>query len=168
MTATPLHGVSEEPHGHRPTRQKTHDPYALRASPDDPMRCTECGALFLEGRWRWGLLYIDATQGVCPACRRAADHAPAGTLVLSGRYVEAHKDEILFTLRHNEGLERQEHPMRRIMDIEERNGALVVTTTDIHMPARLGKALDETHHGALDIRPADGQYLVIVHWRCDA
>lgn len=168
MPATSLEGARHEPRRDRLIHEPVHDPYALRRKPAEPTRCSECGALYLEGRWRWGLLYIDAVQGVCPACHRAADHAPAGVLILTGRFVADHRDDVLFLLRHHEGVERQEHPMHRILDIEEHDGGLVVTTTDIHTPARLGKALERSHHGDLDIRYVEGQYFVRVHWRCDA
>ncbi|MDF2781538.1 MAG: ATPase, partial [Geminicoccaceae bacterium] len=36
------------------------------------------------------------------------------------------------------------------MDIEERDGALVVRTTDIHLPRRIGEALHHAYRGELD------------------
>lgn len=154
MTATDLDAHRPEP--------------PIGSAPDRPMhrstRCPECGVLHHQGRWRWGLLYIDAEQETCPACRRIADHNPSGILIVSGPPVAARRDEILWLIHRQEALERQEHPLHRIMDVAEHDGGLSITTTDVHLPRRLGLALEQAFRGALDLRPQEGAHFALVHW----
>jgi hypothetical protein len=49
------------------------------------------------------------------------DRYPAGDVHLSGSFLDVHRDEIIAQIRKLEGDERKEHPLHRIMDIEERN-----------------------------------------------
>ena len=164
MPAPDLDGPRYEPRRDRLIHERVHDPYKTLLKLTGPTRCPDCGALYHQGRWRWGLLYIAAEQAVCPACRRIADHCPAGILILSGSTVAARRDEILALVRRLEALERREHPLHRIMDVAEHAGGLSITTTDVHLPRRLGKALEQAFHGELDLRQSEGEYFVRVHW----
>jgi hypothetical protein len=73
----------------------------------------------------------------------------AGELTIAGDFVPRHKDEILHLARHQEAQEKAEHPLHRIMEIEERDDAIVVRTTDIHLP-RIGEALRHAFHGDVE------------------
>ncbi len=42
---------------------------------------------------------------------------------------------------------------------------MVVTTTDVHLPQRIGEALKARHDGELDIRYAPDEYAVTVGWK---
>jgi RecG-like helicase len=64
-------------------------------------------------------------------------------------------------------LEKAEHPLHRIMDIQETNDGFVVTTTDIHLPRRIGEALHRAYHGTLDFHYDDEAYLLRVNWTRD-
>lgn len=131
-------------------------------------RCPECGALHHQGRWRWGLLYISAEQKVCPACRRVADGTPAGVLVVAGGMVGIDRDDILFLIHHTEGVERQDHPLRRIMGVADTaGGGIEVTTTDPRLPVALGRRLAAAHGGSLSIERSDPSGAVRVMWRRD-
>lgn len=164
MPAPDLDGLRYEPGRDRLIRERVNDPYKTLLKLTRSTRCPECGALYHLGRWRWGLPYIAAEQTVCPACRRIADHCPAGIVILSGRRVAECRDDIVTLIRHEEALERQEHPLHRIMDVVEHEGGLSITTTDVHLPKRLGKALEHAFHGDLDVRQSEGEYFVRVHW----
>ena len=50
------------------------------------------------------------------------------------------------------------------MDIEEQDGAIVVQTTDIHLPRRIGEALHHTYHGGLDFHYEGRTYFIRVTW----
>lgn len=50
------------------------------------------------------------------------------------------------------------------MDIEERDRTLIVQTTDIHLPRRIGEALRHAYHGELDFRYEEDAYFLRVHW----
>jgi hypothetical protein len=100
---------------------------------------------------------------------RLAEHLryPAGELVIKGEFAARHKDEILHLARHQEEQEKAEHPLHRIMDIEEPDGGIVVRTTDIHLPRRIGEALRHAYRGDLEFHYEEGTYFIRVRWSRD-
>lgn len=156
-------GISR--HGARIFDAIDHDPYRPRYRYAEPTRCERCGAVFKHGRWTWEPGPTEASTVVCPACARVRDGLPAGTLVVEGAYARAHRDELLRLVRHQAELERAEHPQNRIMAIDEGPERVVVTTTDIHLPRRIGEALERAHDGALTLRFREDDYGVRVLWQ---
>jgi len=140
------------------------DPYQARHKPASPSVCSECGAVFEKGRWSWGERPPDAKETICAACHRIKDKYPAGLLTLSGPFARTHKEEILHLARHNENQEKQEHPLNRIMGIEEKDEAVVISTTDIHLPRRIGKAIGDAYGGEVDIHFDEDGYFIRVNW----
>ncbi len=157
------------PHLQGRFQEHVHDPYKTRLKLHDPSVCPDCGALYHSGRWTWPEVPPpeNAEPERCQACHRIHDHYPAGWVTLSGGFVASHRAEILHLLRHNEELEKAEHPLHRIMDIEDENGALVVTTTDIHLPRRIGEALHHAYRGTLDYHYEEETYRLRVRWSRD-
>lgn len=152
----------------RLVKQYRHDPYKARRKLREPCVCPQCDAVFLDGRWQW---VDDIPEGahkeVCPACHRANDKYPAGEITLSGDFLKSHHDEILSLVRNTQELQNAEHPLSRIMDIAESGEKTVVTTTDIHLPRRLGHALEHAFKGKLDVHYNDEEYFVRMHWQRD-
>jgi hypothetical protein len=74
------------------------------------------------------------------------------------------KGEIVRLARHQEEAERQEHPLNRIMDIREQLGSLVIRTTDIHLPRRIGEAVQRAYKGGLKSQFDEASYFVRVDW----
>jgi hypothetical protein len=142
-----------------------HDPYGTKGKPGGSARCTECGVVYGRGRWRRAEAPADARDIVCPACLRIRERLPAGTLTLEGPYVEAHRDELTRIARNVEAHEAAEHPLARIMGIAQAPGRITVTTTDIHLPQRIGEALKHAHDGRLDVEYAKQEYSVRASWR---
>jgi NMD protein affecting ribosome stability and mRNA decay len=140
------------------------DPYQAKHKPGGPSVCSECGAVFADGRWTWGERLPDAEETICAACHRIKDKYPAGLLTLSGRFARTHREEILRLARHNEDQEKQEHPLNRIMEIEEKNETVVISTTDIHLPRRIGKAIGDAYGGELDFHFDEDGYFIRVDW----
>jgi hypothetical protein len=143
-----------------------HDPYKTRRKLQDPTTCRECGALYHKGRWTWpsSPTPADVPQQTCQACHRIRDRCPAGWLTVKGDFVNAHRDELFHTVRHQEQLEKSEHPLHRIMGVEDQEDGFVVTTTDIHLPRRIGEALRRAYHGSLDFHYDEEAYLLRVTW----
>ncbi|TMH35041.1 MAG: ATPase [Betaproteobacteria bacterium] len=141
-----------------------HDPYQARGKYPEPTVCESCGAVFHRGRWQWASPPEDANRERCPACRRIRDRLPAGVVTLSGAFLGSHRDEVLQLLRHEARQERDEHPMNRIMDVNEAPDEIVVTTTDIHTPRRIGNALERAYHGKLETRYGEDEYTLHVTW----
>jgi len=140
------------------------DPYMRVHKPHEPTICPQCGAVFQEGRWQWAARPEGAHEELCPACRRINDNFPAGVVNISADFLSSHKQEILNLIRHQEELEKAEHPENRLMKIEDAGEQLIVTTTDIHLPERIGKALRSAFHGELVLQYDEDGYFVRVNW----
>ncbi len=149
-------------------RERIHDPYKLRLKLQDPAVCPQCGAVYEGNRWRWAEKRpTDAQETLCQACQRINDDYPAGEVTLSGHFLQDHKSEILRLARNQEELEKGERPLHRIMNIEEGSEEVVITTTDIHLPRRIGEALHRAYKGDFDFHYDEEGYFVRVHWKRD-
>jgi NMD protein affecting ribosome stability and mRNA decay len=144
---------------------KKHDPYQSGGKYKEPTVCPDCDAVFHDGRWEWA----DAPQGAheahCPACRRTRDKLPAGSVTLAGAFFNAHRDEVLGLVRNVAAREREEHPLHRIMQIEDAPDGVVVTTTDVHSPQRIAEALKHAYHGHFNLHYGQDEYTVRVDWQ---
>jgi len=140
------------------------DPYQKQAKLTDGAVCIRCGAVYHEGRWTWSPRPQPSHETECPACRRIADEAPAGSVLLQGAFAREHKDEIIGLARHQEEAEKQEHPLNRIIAISDEAEGIVVTTTDIHLPRRIGEAVKRAFHGDLDMHFDDNAFFARVVW----
>ena len=154
---------------HQPRRDRVYearvtDPYRARGKWPEPTTCPQCGAIFHHGRWQWGAAAPETEQHLCPACQRIRDRVPAGELTLSGAFFTAHRPEILNLIHHTESEARAEHPLERIMAIEEGEDRTVITFTDAHLTHGIGEALRHAYQGELDARYTDEDALLRVSW----
>ena len=141
------------------------DCYKAPAKLSEPSVCPQCGAVYRDGRWRWGARPFGAHEQVCQACHRINDRYPAGILTLSGPLVSAHKDELIRLARHQEQAETKEHPLNRIIMIEEAPEGLVITTTDIHLPRRIAIAQKRAWGGKTELHYDEDAYFLRATWR---
>lgn len=145
-------------------QEQVHDSYKAKGKLPEPSVCPTCGAVFQHGRWQW----LEAPEGAhaetCPACHRIHDHYPAGFLAMHGAFVRDHRDEVMHLVRNIEKRERGEHPMQRIMAIEQMGDEVLVTTTDIHLARSIGEALHHAYQGNLDYHYNPEQNLLRVEW----
>ena len=146
-------------------REYLHDTYKARGKLPDPTVCPVCGAVFQKGRWKWGRRPAGAKETVCPACRRIEDRYPAGILSLSGPFLKSRKGEILNVIHNQERQAKKEHPLCRIIAVEEREDGIEVATTDTHLPRRIGEALWHAYHGELNLHYAEDPRLVRMSWK---
>lgn len=151
----------------RLVREQVHDPYMSREKLPEPTVCPECGVVFADGRWQWTTTPAKgAHEHPCPACQRIRDRIPAGFLTLQGDFLPEHREEILHLVRNKVKTEEVEHPMKRIMDIEDtEDGAVVITFTDTHLPAGVGRAIRNAYEGDLDIHYTDEAGIVRAYWK---
>lgn len=152
------------PQRHRTIQEYQHDTYKLKGKLKEPAVCPECGAVFHKGRWTWGPRPVPAHETVCPACHRINDKYPKGMLTLNGPYFTANREEILNLARNEETKEKKEHPLARIMAIEERPEGTVITATDTHLPRSIGEALHHAYHGEFTFHYDEGEQFVRVNW----
>ncbi len=141
------------------------DPYQRQQKLEEGTVCPQCGAAFHDGRWQWLARPQAAAEELCAACRRINDKFPAGTLTLRGPFAQKHKDEIIHLARHQEEAEKNEHPLNRIINIEENADGITINTTDIHLPRRIGETIKRTWRGALTFAYEEDGYFVRVDWR---
>jgi hypothetical protein len=154
-----------KPRRDRLLQERVHDPYKTRRKLTEPTVCPACSAVFHDGRWQWRKpLPRGARQEICQACRRVKDRLPAGVITLTGAFLRPHKEEIVGLARRQEALENLEHPLHRIMGLEQRRESLVIETTDIHLPRRIGEALRRSFKGALTLSYVQGGGSVRVAW----
>jgi hypothetical protein len=93
---------------------------------------------------------------------------PAGILTLSGGFLGKHRDEILKLIQNKVEAEKTEHPMKRLMGVEDGpGGELIVRFTDLHLPSGTGEAIERAYDGALDIQYTKESNLVRVYWNRD-
>lgn len=145
-------------------KERVHDAYKAKGKLPEPAVCSQCGAVFHEGRWHWRQAPANAHGAICPACHRIHDHYPAGFLTLKGEFFRAHREEIMRFVRNHEKHERAEHPLKRIMTVEEINSATLVTTTNIHLARGMGELLHHAYQGGLKFHYNPEQNLLRVSW----
>lgn len=142
------------------------DPYERKGKRADGTVCPQCGAVFLDGRWNWGPKPEgkEPIEQLCAACQRTNEKFPAGVLTLRGDFARKHKAELIATARHQEELEKTEHPMNRIMSVEEDAEGVTINTTDIHLPRRIAETIKRTWRGKLDMDFEEDGYFVRMNW----
>jgi hypothetical protein len=89
-------------------------------------------------------------------------------VTLHGDIARKLKDEVIGLARNEEAAEKGEHPLNRIVDIGETHEGLVISTTDIHLPRRIGEALKRAFHGELAMHFDEAGYFVRVDWHASA
>lgn len=145
-------------------QEQVHDAYKAGGKLPEPSVCPQCGAVFHKGHWQWLKVPAGAHSATCPACHRIHDHYPAGFLTLKGEFFKDHHDEVMNLVRNEEKRERTEHPLKRIMDVEETGGEVLVTTTDVHLARSIGDALHHAYQGDLEYHYNPEQNLLRVEW----
>ena len=145
-------------------QEHVHDAYKSKGKLPEPTVCPQCDAVFHAGRWQWSAVPEGAHQETCPACHRIRDHYPAGFLTLQGEFFLAHRDEIMHLAHNYEKRECDDHPLKRIIAVEEKEGKTLVTTTDIHLARGIGEAVHRAYQGELKFHYNPEQNLLRVSW----
>lgn len=158
-----IHG----PQRYQMYEDRVQDPYLSRGKLTEPTVCPECSAVYHKGSWKWKSAPRDAAMHLCPACQRIQDHVPAGILWISGDYYVEHKDEILQLIRHTEEREKAQHPLERIISMDEsKDGRQIeITFTGIHLTKGVGAALQHAHHGHFEITFSERDDVVRASWQ---
>jgi len=146
-------------------KEKVHDPYRTREKLREATGCPQCGVRYRNGRWTWPRTQTRVVRNqLCPACRRINDRCPAGEVVISGSFLDAHRKEILATARHIEEAEKNEHPLHRIISVDEHDDAITISTSDVHLPHHIAHALRDAWGGTMKTHYDLEGYFARVRW----
>lgn len=149
-------------------QEEVHDTYQTGKKFHEPSVCSQCDAVYHAGRWQWMEENPPgASDDLCPACHRIKDNYPAGEITLSGAFFAGHREEILRLVRNEGAAETAKHALHRIMGIEQGPVETVVTTTDIHLPRRIGHALEHAYKGQMEIHFDKDGHFARVKWHRD-
>jgi len=140
------------------------DPYQHRQKLAEDTLCPECGAVFHGTRWQRSAAKKDAPQRMWPACRRTAAGFPAGIVILRGLISRSQREDLVGLVRHQEEAEKTSIRSTGSSASTMIRRGLVITTTDIHLPRRIGEAVKRAFHGALEIDFDENEYFVRVDW----
>ncbi len=145
-------------------QEERHDTYKEKEKWPEPTVCSECSAVFVEGKWAWGEPAVSAHAILCPACQRLHDGFPAGYLEIKGSFFGHHHVEMRNLINNIEAQEKGEHPMERLMAITTEEDYTLITTTGIHLARRLGEALKHAYQGDLAFTYGDGEKIIRLTW----
>ena len=162
--------MKSERGGFRPLRREqlyqelVHDSYKASRKLPEPACCPECGAVFHKGRWTWAAAPAGAHQEKCPACHRIHDKFPAGYVTLGGEFFREYREQILQLVKNREAHEKAEHPLERIMGIEDTPEGTLITTTDTHLARDIAEALHKAYKGDLHYHYNKEENLLRAKW----
>ena len=146
-------------------QEVVHDTYKERRKLSEPTRCPHCEAVYRDGRWTWRKSSGPAHRVLCPACRRLRDRFPAGYVSMMGPFFRQHREEIVALAHHCAQREGAEHPLERIMKMEDICGGALLTTTSIHLARLIAEALGRSYKGELRYRYNRAENLLRATWR---
>jgi NMD protein affecting ribosome stability and mRNA decay len=145
-------------------QDKRKDVYLKTNSQKTHMVCSNCGAIFSNGRWTWKELINNLKETTCPACKRISDNYPAGFVEIKGSFYSGHEKEISNLILNTEKMEKKERPLERIMMFKPGKSKATLTTTGIHIARRIGEALSRSYQGNFSFQYLDGEKSIRVFW----
>lgn len=152
----------------RTIRQKTYDPYNEGKKSTEGLYCPQCRAVYQHGRWTWprqGETFRE--PHLCSACRRIKDRFPAGEVLVSGKYLSSHMNEIVNLIRNVIREEKNRSPLKKVISFVNENGNLRVSLTDDHLARHIGDALYKAYRGDLEVKYSEGERFVRLYWHRD-
>ena len=75
--------------------------------------------------------------------------------------------QLLNLVKTREARAAIEHPLQRIMAVEDVAGGIRVTTTDAHLARGIAQALHEAFKGNLELSYSKDEHLVRAVWRAE-
>lgn len=169
MTGAPVSGISTYLHRltdilRQPQRSET-PAAAARTLDTQAMVCSHCGAVQQGNRWSWDAMPCNPSETLCPACLRVRDRVPAAILTVRGDCLTEHKSEILKLIREKVQQIGKQHPLKRIIDMEDDETEAVFTFTDEQLTREIGNDLHKTYDGVLDFQYSNDDSLLRVIWQ---
>lgn len=146
------------------------DPYISDESLEEYTECTQCGSVYMQGRWYLRdkipekAIVGETHKTICPACRKQEDSMPGGVLKITGDFFWKHEEEVLNLIRNESNKAQAINPLERIMSIDANNGVVEITTTNEKLAQRIGRALQKAYSGHVEYKWSGDTKLVRVLW----
>ena len=147
-------------------KAKRIDVYTDKKKINEPALCRKCKSVFINGRWTWKTIKgnIKVNNAICPACRRISDNLPAGFITLKGEFLNNHFTEIENLIYNIDKVEKNKHPLERIITIVNEDNKTTITTTGIHIARRIGEALFQAYSGDYSFQYGENEKSIRVNW----
>ncbi|HLC99912.1 MAG TPA: BCAM0308 family protein [Patescibacteria group bacterium] len=149
-----------------------HHKDSKQAKKPDQQICRICGLIFLHARWmRDGKIERawrkdkETTYILCPACREIKQGTVAGTLVIDREFYQKNPTEIDREIRNVEKIENQRDPLKRILGIVKSRREVVVHASRKELAVTIGKHLNRSRGGKLELRFSSHEDFVQVFLR---
>jgi hypothetical protein len=87
-------------------------------------------------------------------------------VTLAGEFFAGHREEILNLVRNCEAKEKTDHPLQRIMAIDDIDGGgVLVTTTDMHLARHIAEHIHDACKGSLALQYNKEENLLRATWK---
>jgi hypothetical protein len=142
------------------------DVYSDKKKIIENTQCVKCKSVFINGRWTWKAIKENKKNNstICPACKRISDNLPAGIITLKGEFLNNHYTEIENLIYNINRLEKNKHPLERIIKILNEDCIATITTTGIHIARRIGEALLQAFSGEYSFQYGKNEKSIRVSW----
>ena len=90
-----------------------------------------------------------------------------GVVTLSGAFLKDQEDEILGLIKHESAQAEQDNPEHKVLNIEKKDGKIVVTTSMHGLAMHIGKSLMHAYKGEHKFNFSQDEKYVEVDWRRD-
>jgi NMD protein affecting ribosome stability and mRNA decay len=101
---------------------------------------------------------------VCPACRKISNHFLGGIVTLEGKFLSAHKEEILNLVRNEEARAKGVNPLERIISIKDVGDRVEIHTTSERLAQRMGREIHRAYKGNASYHWSTDDKFVRVEW----
>lgn len=150
------------------------DPYLNKEAPQEMALCRRCGAVYHEKRWYKRAELPEKLAGkpntclvFCPGCQKVKDKYAEGYLVIEGKFVEEHGNEIMSIIDNKEDLQFYINPLEQIVGIRRHDGRIEVETTTEKLAQRIGQILQKAFDGELIYKWSSDTKLARLIWTRD-
>ncbi|PKQ27593.1 MAG: hypothetical protein CVT63_07190 [Candidatus Anoxymicrobium japonicum] len=137
--------------------------------------CPKCGAIWDGDRWTpepgKELLARFAKKQrcaeLCPGDARIEKRQVEGVVILKGKFLASHSEEINNLLSRVAREGRRRNVVARVLNITRENGNIAIETTDEHLAERMGKEVEKAFKGTLEIKWQKKDAFARVTWQRD-
>ena len=147
------------------------DPYLAKKGLPGVALCQGCTGIYKNKHWSFDgeefkrlCKNKNVSSVICPACQKIKDGYPEGVVTLRGDFLKNHKNEILNLVRNEEERAKSNNSLGRIIDIEDSDDKIVITTTNEKIAQRIGREVRKAYQGELEYKWSHGNKMVRVEW----